>query len=136
MNNSSGHPVVERPRILLVEDDAGVRRSLQLLLQAKGFDVRAHATGGTLLSDPLSDGATCFIADYRMENLDGLQVMAKLRARGWTGPAILITAFPSAELTEQANMLGFDAIIEKPFREHIITDTVERLLASHEPPTP
>src|SRR3546814_15865794 len=45
-------PTGERPRLLLLEDDAGVRRSLQLLLRARGFDVRAYAAGAALLADP------------------------------------------------------------------------------------
>src|SRR3546814_5720005 len=60
-------PTGERPRLLLLEDDAGVRRSLQLLFRARGFDVRAYAAGAALLADPAACDACCFIADYRSE---------------------------------------------------------------------
>lgn len=92
---ASGTLPVDRPRLLLVEDDAAVRRSLQLLLQTKGFDVRAYASGHRLLADASADSAVGFIADYRLDGLgalDGLDVLAGLRARGWRKPAILITA--------------------------------------------
>src|SRR3546814_14581555 len=50
-----------RPVIALVEDDPGVRRSVQLLLQAKGYDIRSHASSKALLADPLVMGAACQI---------------------------------------------------------------------------
>lgn len=116
-----------RPRLLLVEDDAGVRRSLQLLLQAKGFDVRAYATGAALLADPSVDGASLFVADYSMDDLDGIEVLSRLRTRGWAGPAVLITAYPSPTLDARARAKGFDVVLEKPFRDHVLVETVTKL---------
>jgi FixJ family two-component response regulator len=113
---------------LLAEDDAAVRRSLQLLLQARGYDVRAHANGRTLLDDPLCSGAACLVADYQLDELDGFEILSRLRARGWIGPAVLITAYPSPVLQERAAGRGFEAVIEKPFREGAVAETVARLL--------
>lgn len=120
-------PVPERLRLLLVEDDAAVRRSLQLLFRARGFDVRAYATGAALLADPVARDASCIIADYRLEGTDGIEVLSRLRDRGWSGPAVLITAFPSADLAERALAHGFSQVLEKPFREHALGDAVARL---------
>ncbi|MET1754528.1 response regulator [Novosphingobium sp. RD2P27] len=117
----------KRPRLLLVEDDAGVRRSLQLLLQAKGFDVRAYATGAALLADPSSINARCIVADYSMDNIDGLEVLSRLRTRGWVGPAVLITAYSSPTLQERACAEGFNVVLEKPFRDHTLVETINRL---------
>jgi len=114
--------------LLLVEDDAGVRRSLQLLLQAKGFDVRAYAAGAALLADPLADKACCIVADYNMDDLDGLDVLSGLRSRGWAGPAILITAFPSPQLAKAAADAGYSIVLDKPFREHVLIDTLTKLV--------
>jgi FixJ family two-component response regulator len=121
----------ERPKVLLAEDDAGVRRSLQLLLQARGYDVRAHASGRTLLADPMCSGAVCLVADYRLDELNGFEVLSTLRARGWNGPAVLITAYSTADLQEHAASRGFQAVIEKPFREGAVAETVARLLKAH-----
>lgn len=120
-----------RPRILLVEDDAAVRRSLQLLLQARGYDVRAHASGKTLLNDPLALEAACLVADYQIDDSDGFDILSRLRSEKWGGRAVLITAHPSQELAERAAAHGFDAVIEKPFREGAVSDTVARLLKLH-----
>src|SRR3546814_21179056 len=87
-------PTGERPRLLLLADDAGVRRSLPLLFRARGFDVRAYAAGAALLADPAACDACCFIADYRLDEPDGNEVFATLRARGWSVPAMHPTPFP------------------------------------------
>lgn len=126
----SPHSGGERPKVLLVEDDPAVRRSLQLLLQGRGMDVRAYAAGAPLLADPSALDAACFIADYRMSELDGLAILRALRARGWNGPAILITAFPSPELTRQAREAGFQTVIDKPFRQHLISDTILQVMSA------
>ncbi|PTQ11584.1 response regulator [Sphingomonas oleivorans] len=129
MNVESAAPYeAERPRLLLVEDDSGVRRSIQLLLQARGFDVRAYAEGSALLSDPGPQMAVGLIADYRLPELEGLSVLRSLRATGWDGPAILITAYPSEDLTELAKAAGYDAVLEKPLAEHLLVETTLRLL--------
>lgn len=118
----------KKARLLLVEDDPGVRRSLQLLLQASGFDVRAYASGTALLADQTALDASCLIADYRMADSDGVDTLTELRAKGWGGPAILITAFPSSDLTDSATNAGFDEVFEKPLRKHVLVKTVERLV--------
>lgn len=125
-------PARERPRLLLVEDDDGVRRSLQLLLRGRGFDVRAYSAGAALLADPLADGAGCFVADFHMEDLDGVEVLTRLRSRGWSGPAVLITAYPSEQLKERALAEGFSEVLEKPFREQVLGDTIVRLVNDRE----
>src|SRR4051794_17987563 len=51
MIGNAGTKAGHRPRVLIVENDAGVRRSMLLLLQARGFDVRAYPAGQPLLAD-------------------------------------------------------------------------------------
>lgn len=121
----------ERPKILLAEDDTAVRRSLQLLLQARGYDVRAHASGTTLLDDPLTASAACLVVDYRLDGPDGFEILSRLRARGWDGPAVLITAYAAPDLQQRAASGGFGAVIEKPFWEGAVGETIDRLLSVH-----
>jgi FixJ family two-component response regulator len=128
MTDDSKSLVKERQKIFLVDDDPGVRRSLQLLLQARGFDVRSYGAGSNLLADSAVRGAACVVADYRMPEIDGLAMLRILRSSGWLGPAILVTAYHSAELSEQASAAGYNAIVEKPLREHALVDMVTRLV--------
>jgi len=115
-------------RILLVEDDAAVRRSLQLLLQANGFDVRAYSSGATLLADATAIEAACLVAVYLFKQKAGYEILVRLREQGWDGPAVLITGFPSAGVTSAARGAGFDAVFEKPVRQHALVTTVQSLV--------
>ncbi|ALL12322.1 response regulator [Caulobacter henricii] len=121
----------DRARLLLVEDDAGVRRSLQLLLHGRGFEVRAYASGLALLADPTALGAVCLVADYRMPDIDGVLILKRLRALGWDGEALMITAFPTTELLDAAETAGFSRVIEKPMPGSVLVEAVERAMAAH-----
>lgn len=110
----------KRPVVLLLEDDNGVRRSLQLLLEGRGFEVKAYTSAEALLGDPKVAIADCILADYRLSVSDGIAVLQTLRARGWTGPAILMTAFGTEELTARAKEAGFVEVLDKPFRDHAV----------------
>jgi FixJ family two-component response regulator len=115
------------PRVVILEDDDGVRRSLQLLLQGRGFAVKAYGSSRSLLADPELDGTACLVADYRLPEMDGITVLERLRARGWWAPAILVTAFGSQDLMTRANKAGFSEVIEKPFKDHALILALERL---------
>jgi len=105
-----------------------VRRSLQLLLRGRGFDVRAYASGLDLLADPTILSADGMVTDYRMPDVDGLMILARLREQGWKGGAVLITGFPSPDLAERAKQAGFEKVIEKPLVDAALFDAVERML--------
>lgn len=120
-------PPPARPVVIVAEDDPAVRRSLQLLLHGKGYDVRSHGSATSLLGDPATRGAVCLIADYRMAGLNGVELLHGLRATGWNGAAVLITAFLSHGICIEARQAGFGEILEKPFRDRSLIDTVLRL---------
>lgn len=117
-----------RPTILLVEDDPGVRRSLQLLLRAQGYEVKAYVEGRPLLDDEQILDAACLITDYRLGDMDGLDVLTMLRARGWSGPAVLITAYSSPHLAHMAQAAGFALMMEKPLRPPVLVSTMTQLV--------
>lgn len=117
-----------RPRVLLVEDDAAVRRSLQLLLQVQGYDVRAYASGEGLAADPEALRSVCLIADLVMPKHDGVDMLRQLRAVGWSGPAILISGHLEGQLQNRARDGGFDLVLPKPIRDAELSRAVARLL--------
>lgn len=108
------------PRILLLEDDAGVRRSLHLLLRAHGFDVRSYASPEPLLADLSVGEAQFLVSDYQLDQSTGIEVLRALRAAGWMRRAILVTAFPSAGLRDAALAAGYDAVLEKPLDANVL----------------
>ena len=115
-------------RVLIVEDDPGARRSLLLLLTGRGFDAAAFPTAAQAIASAAARPPACLVADYRLVDGDGIALLAALRADGWTGPAILISAYSSPALSEQASAAGFAFIFDKPLREHALVDAVGRLV--------
>ena len=91
------HPDQERPCILLVEDDAALRRALQLLLQGRGYEVRSYATGSGALSAWARIAPVCLVTDYRMPDMTSDELLSRLRAVGCACPAILKPPLASAD---------------------------------------
>ncbi|OAN64926.1 response regulator [Sphingomonas sp. TDK1] len=116
-------------RLLLVEDDAPVRRSLQLLLRGCGYDVRAYADGRRVLVDPAAQEVMCLITDHQMASIDGISLLRALRALGWSGVAILLTATHASLEPADAGSVGFELVIEKPVDEHSLIEVVRRSLS-------
>lgn len=118
-----------RPSVLVVEDDDAIRRSLQLLLRARGFDVRAYASPGFALADKENRAAVCLIADLVMPGLDGLMLLADLRSEGWAGAAILISGYLDPDRRNRAAHAGFDAVLEKPVADSRLVSVMNDLIA-------
>lgn len=112
-----------RSRLILVEDDVSVRRGLQLLLHGYGFDVQSFGSAAPVLVAGDVLAATHIVVDFALPDYDGVALVHALRDRGWDGVAVLITAFPTAELTDAATAAGFAAVLSKPFDD-------QRLLAA------
>lgn len=128
MTDQTLHEKPNARRILIVEDDPGARRSLLLLLTGRGFDAAAFPTAAQGLANAAAHPPACLVADYRLEDGDGIALLEAMRASGWTDPAILISAYSSRELSDRAKIAGFAVIFDKPLREHALVDAVGRLV--------
>lgn len=105
-------PAAVRPRILLVEDDAALRRALTFSLRIEGYEVDAMDRGEALLDHAL-EGSAVIVIDQNLPDLTGLECLARLGDRGAAPPAILITAELPARLKAQADRLGA-TVVQKP----------------------
>ncbi|MBA4163516.1 MAG: response regulator [Erythrobacter sp.] len=119
----------QRPKIVIVEDDHPVRRSTQLLLQAQGFSVKAFSTGVALLADDAALDARCLIADYLLEDIDGIGLLLALRERGWMEPAILVTGYWTPTLVKEARTAGFSEVLEKPVKPRALVKILAQLIS-------
>lgn len=119
----------QRPKIVIVEDDHPVRRSTQLLLQAQGYSVKAFSSGVALLADDASLDASCLIADYLLEDMDGIGLLLALRERGWKEPAILITGHWTPTLAEEAKAAGFSEVLAKPAKPRVLIKIVAQFIS-------
>lgn len=130
MTDQDYHKHLGARRILIVEDDPGARRSLLLLLTGRGFNALAFPNKAQALASAAAHPPACLVADYRLEDGDGIALLYAMRNNGWTGPAILVSAYHSDELSNRAMAAGFSVIFDKPFREHALVDAIGRLTRS------
>jgi two-component system response regulator MprA len=102
-------------RLLLVEDDRGVRESLARALQYEGYDVTTAEDGGRGLELARSMDPDALILDVMMPVLDGLEVTRKLRSTGTDVPILMLTA--RHQITDRVAGLdaGADDYLVKPF---------------------
>lgn len=101
--------------VYVVDDDAGVRDSLALMLGLAGYRTALFAHAEAFLAAWRAEWAGCVVADLRLPGKSGLELQAELRARGAMLPFIIITAHgdvPSARSAFQADAVDF---LEKPF---------------------
>ena len=105
--------VARRPTVLVIDDDPGVRSSLKFALEVEGFAVRTYPTGSDLLDEEDMPESGCVVADYHLPGMNGLDLLARLRDRKVSLPAILITTDPSAAVRGRAATAGV-RLVEKP----------------------
>ena len=116
-----------RPVVIVVDDDAAVRNSLEFSLGIEGFATRAFASAGDLLRSP-EPGCACYVIDHNLPGMSGFDLITTLRGRHFCAPAILITTHPSAILVERATRAGIP-VIEKPLLGNALVDKIFELCA-------
>jgi CheY-like chemotaxis protein len=83
--------------LLIVDDELANRFMLRVILEDEGYEVD-DANGGTTALARVSDDIDAIVLDYRMPDMNGVEVATELRARGWERPIILYSAYFAPEL--------------------------------------
>lgn len=119
-------------RVLLAEDEPNIATSLQFLLDRAGYDVRVQDNGAEALAAALDDPPDILILDVMLPDMDGLQILQKIRAHPTTGrlPILMLTAKGAKETQDTALESGADAFITKPFANTEVLAVVDRLAAN------
>jgi len=101
--------------IAVVDDEDSVRRSMQRLLRAAGYDVALYADGPQFLESLERQPLACAIVDGHMPGMHGREVLAALAEREPRIPAIVVTGQDSPEYRQSAAAYGASAFFSKPF---------------------
>jgi FixJ family two-component response regulator len=112
--------------ILLVDDDAAVRNALKFSLEMEGFSVRLYPTPEALLAESDLPAVGCLVIDYRMPEIDGLELVERLRNRGVALPVLLISGRVTRSLRDRASGLGVRDVLEKPLSD--LAGSIRRVL--------
>ncbi|HJW73710.1 MAG TPA: sigma-54 dependent transcriptional regulator [Geothrix sp.] len=117
-------------RVLVVDDDPGMRDGMALSLKRAGFFAE-QARGGEEALRMVRPGAyDAVVTDLRMPGIDGLQLTARLKAVDPSLPVLLITAFGSLESAREAMRLGAFDFLSKPFSPEELTTALNKALKS------
>jgi len=131
-NSASGETSVNLPprksMIYVVDDDYDVRTSLRFLLETEGFDVRTFRSGSALLGSSNRNRADCLVVDYKMAELDGLELALRLRRLHVSTPIILITGYPDENISAKASLAGVHHVLLKPNLEDNLIDSVRKAI--------
>jgi DNA-binding response OmpR family regulator len=103
------------PRLLLVEDERKMLRSLQRGLEAEGYEIVAAASGETAQAQLAVQSFDCLVLAWMLPGRDGLAVLADLRRAGDRTPVLLLTARDTVEDRVQGLDVGADDYLVKPF---------------------
>jgi two-component system response regulator HydG len=119
------------PSICVVDDEEGIRRSVERALSGQGYGVRVFETGRALLDAHRQDRADLFILDLRLPDMDGIQLMKAIQALGGPAEFIIITGQGTVETAVEAMKLGAYDYIEKPFERAALLKVVRKALEKH-----
>src|SRR2546428_211295 len=103
-------------RVLVVDDEPGLRQSLGLLLADAGYDVAAEGNGTRALERALAESFDLVLCDVRMPETDGLAFLRAYKGRGGTALVIMMSAYGGEEAALAAMKEGAYDYVPKPFR--------------------
>lgn len=102
-------------RVLLVEDDEHLSTALALTMRARGYAVTTAATGASAVHEAGHRRHEVVILDLGLPDMDGTEVIARIRERGWQVPVIVLSARREEASKVRALDAGADDYMTKPF---------------------
>ena len=116
----------------VIDDDVAVRKSLAFLLASDRLPVRVHESGAAFLEEINKATSGCIVTDVRMPEINGIELMRRLKARGITIPVIVMTGHADVPLAVEAMKEGALDFIEKPFDDEVLLAAVRAALERQE----
>jgi DNA-binding response OmpR family regulator len=129
----SGSPVGGRPVVLLVDDDASIRRTLAVGLDLEGFAVVPASGGRAALEAVARVRPAAVLLDLTMPDLDGLEVLRRLRAAGEEVPVCVLSARDEVDDRVRGLESGADDYVVKPFALEEVVARLNALLRRRPP---
>jgi ActR/RegA family two-component response regulator len=119
------------PHILVMEDDLSVAKGLEMVLSEGGFDVNLAGTGGLALEAFKQKRFDLLVADLRLPDIDGMEVIKQIRAEKPETEVIVITGYGTTATAVEAMKLGVHDFLPKPFTEDQIKSAIDEALKVH-----
>ena len=118
---------MSKPRILIADDEEGIRESLNLVL-ADLYELTFAKDGEEALALLQNEPFAAALLDIKMPKLDGLEVLRRLSGSRVKTPVMMLTAYQSVELAKEAIKLGARDYLPKPFEREEILSSIHGIL--------
>ncbi len=116
-------------QVLYVEDDTGLAESVQLMLQSEGHVCHAAEVGEEAVAMARSNDYDLILLDIMLPDIDGYEVIQRVRAAGVTAPVLIQSGLADPENKLDGLGFGFDEYLVKPFNKKQLINSLEAVLA-------
>jgi FixJ family two-component response regulator len=116
------------PIVFVIDDDAGVRASIQDLLESVGLRSESFGTAEEFLRSERPDAPSCLVLDIRLPGVNGLDFQGRLADAGVQIPIIFVTGHGDIPMTVKAMKSGAIEFLTKPFRDRDLLGAVRQAL--------
>jgi FixJ family two-component response regulator len=124
MYQAGGHMAAKPTTVVVVDDDAGVRKSIARLLALHGIAIRMFASAEALLESDSVQAAACLLLDINLEGISGIELQRQLAASGSKCPVIFMTGHDDEATRNEAMDAGCIAYLRKPFAMQALLDAI------------
>jgi len=121
------------PRVLLVDDDPGVREAMSAFLGRAGYDVAVAECGEKALARAAADPCDIVVSDLKMPGMTGIELLESMRRQGISIPFVLLTAYGSVQTAVAAMKSGAADFLLKPFLPAQLERTLRSVLSRPSP---
>jgi DNA-binding NtrC family response regulator len=118
----------EHARILVIEDDESIRKTLAMILEEKGYDVDTAENGKEAIKKSSGKFYNLALIDIRLPDMEGTKLLTALRETTPRMVKIIVTGYPSLQNAIEAVNHGADAYILKPFNVDSVLNTIREHL--------
>ncbi|PWK65648.1 response regulator [Aminobacter sp. AP02] len=115
--------------VAIVDDDGAVRRALRRLVLSLSYQSVGYASGEEFLASLLDMVPSCVILDQHMPNLNGLDVLGRMRSEGLAMPVIIITGLDQPGMRAKCIKAGAAAYLVKPLESSVLSTVIEAAIA-------
>jgi chemotaxis protein histidine kinase CheA/CheY-like chemotaxis protein len=130
------HLVQDRPRILVVDDSAGVRQLLSATLNGAGFDVEVASGARDAMLAMARSGFSAMVVDYSMPRSNGVELVRAMRSADVRIPIVMVSGVATQEEKDAAWSVGVDAYLDKfDLRQGVLTKTLRQLIGMEDADT-
>jgi FixJ family two-component response regulator len=116
------------PVVFVVDDDISVRESLELLIQASGWQAETFASAQQFLARPRSMVPSCLVLDVSLPDLNGLDLQKRVAFDRSDMPVIFITGHGDVPMSVEAMKAGAVEFLTKPFGDDVLLDAIREAL--------